>query len=81
MIEGSCFSASRAGTTNRLDCEFMRDEILEQLRKAMAVDGLLLGLHGAMAAHGYDDVEGDIIERCRLPPRLGRPRHNPAFTQ
>ena len=31
----------------------------------MPVDGVLLGLHGAMVAHGYDDVEGDIIERAR----------------
>ena len=32
---------------------------------AMPVDGVLLGLHGAMVAYGYDDVEGDIIERVR----------------
>ncbi len=65
LIEGSCFAASPAGTTNRTDYEWMRDEILKELRAAMPVDGLLLGLHGAMVAHGYDDVEGDIIERCR----------------
>ena len=65
LIEGSCFAASPAGTTNRADYETMRDEILGQLEAAMPVDGLLLGLHGAMVAHGYDDVEGDIIERAR----------------
>ncbi len=65
LIEGSCFAASPAGTTNRADYEFMRDEVLGQLKAALPVDGLLLGLHGAMVAHGYDDVEGDIIERCR----------------
>ena len=65
LIEGSCFAASPAGTTNRADYETMRDEILDQLQAAMPVDGLLLGLHGAMVAHGYDDVEGDIIERAR----------------
>ena len=65
LIEGSCFAASPAGTTNRADYETMRDEILGQLKAALPVDGLLLGLHGAMVAHGYDDVEGDIIERCR----------------
>ena len=31
----------------------------------MPLDGVLLGLHGAMVAYGYDDVEGDIIERVR----------------
>src|ERR1700730_3183457 len=65
LIEGSCFAASPAGTTNRADYEFMRDEILGQLEAALPVDGVLLGLHGAMVAHGYDDVEGDIIERVR----------------
>jgi microcystin degradation protein MlrC len=65
LIEGSCFAASPAGTTNRRDYEFMRDEVISQLRAALPIDGVLLGLHGAMVAHGYDDVEGDIIERLR----------------
>jgi microcystin degradation protein MlrC len=65
LIEGSCFAASPSGTTNRQDYEFMRDEILAQCKAAMPLDGVLLGLHGAMVAHGYDDVEGDVIERVR----------------
>ena len=65
LIEGSCFAASPAGTTNRADYEMMRDEILDQLRAALPLDGVLLGLHGAMVAHGYDDTEGDLIERVR----------------
>ncbi len=43
----------------------MRDEILAELSAAMPVDGVLLGLHGAMIAYGYDDPEGDLIERVR----------------
>jgi microcystin degradation protein MlrC len=65
LIEGSCFAASPAGTTNRADYEFMRDEILEQVKAALPLDGVLLGLHGAMVAHGYDDTEGDVIARVR----------------
>ncbi len=65
LIEGSCFAASPAGTTNKADYETMRDEILTQLKAALPLDGVLLGLHGAMVAHGYDDVEGDITERTR----------------
>jgi microcystin degradation protein MlrC len=65
LIEGSCFAASPAGTTNRTAYELMRDEILGQVRAAMPVDAVLLGLHGAMVAFGYDDVEGDIIEKVR----------------
>ncbi len=65
LIEGSCFGASPAGTTNRRDYEFMRDEILGQMQAAMPLDGLVLGLHGAFVADGYDDVEGDLLERAR----------------
>jgi microcystin degradation protein MlrC len=65
LIEGSCFAASPAGTTNRADYEFMRDEILAQVKAALPLDGVLLGLHGAMVAHGYDDTEGDVIARVR----------------
>ncbi len=43
----------------------MRDEILAELSAAMPVYGVLLGLHGAMIAYGYDDPEGDLIERVR----------------
>jgi microcystin degradation protein MlrC len=65
LIEGSCFAASPAGTTNRADYEFMRDEIIGQVKAALPLDGVLLGLHGAMVAYGYDDTEGDVIERVR----------------
>lgn len=65
LIEGSCFAASPSGTVNQADYEFMRDEVLGQLKAAMPLDAVLLGLHGAMVAYGYDDVEGDIIARTR----------------
>ena len=65
LIEGSCFAASPAGTTVRKDYEWMRDEVLGEVQRAMPLDGVLLGLHGAMVADGYDDVEGDVIERVR----------------
>src|SRR4029079_4388235 len=65
LIEGSCFAASPAGKVNQADYEFMRDEVLSQLRAALPLDAVLFGLHGAMVAHGYDDVEGDLLERAR----------------
>ena len=43
----------------------MRDEILGQLKAALPVDGAVFNLHGAMVAHGYDDCEGDFLERVR----------------
>ena len=49
------------------DYELLRDEILDNLRAAMPVDGVILRLHGAMTAEGYDDCEGDILKRMRAP--------------
>jgi len=66
LIEGSCFFAQPSGTVMRKDYESMRDEILEQLNSAMPVDAVLMGLHGAFVAHGYDDAEGDLLERIRM---------------
>lgn len=65
LIEGSCFWAEPAGTCRQDDFEMMRDRILEELKAALPVDGVLLGLHGAFVAHGYDDAEGDLLERVR----------------
>jgi microcystin degradation protein MlrC len=65
LIEGSCFWAEPSGTVAREDYESMRDEILAQLRAAMPVDAVLMGFHGAFVAHGYEDVEGDMLERIR----------------
>jgi microcystin degradation protein MlrC len=65
LVEGSCFWANPSGLLSRAGYESMRDEVLDELRAAMPVDGVLLGLHGAMTAHGYDDCEGDILEHVR----------------
>ena len=65
LIEGSCFWAEPSAPTLQTSYESMRDEILAQLRAALPVDGVLLGLHGAMIAQGYDDAEGDLIARVR----------------
>ncbi len=65
LIEGSCFWAEPSAPVTKAGYESMRDEILDQLRAALPLDGVLLGLHGAMVAHGYDDCEGDLIARVR----------------
>jgi microcystin degradation protein MlrC len=65
LIEGSCFWAEPSSPVRQADYESMRDEILDQLRAALPVDGVLLGLHGAMLAQGCDDCEGELIERVR----------------
>jgi microcystin degradation protein MlrC len=54
-----------AGTTPREVYESLRDELLDDLEAAMPVDAVMLFLHGAMVADGYDDCEGDILTRVR----------------
>ncbi len=65
LIEGTSAWADPAGLVNRHAYETLRDEILDQLRDAMPVDGVVLGLHGAMVADGYDDPEGDLLANIR----------------
>lgn len=50
---------------NRATYESLRDELLDQIKLSGPHDIVLLGLHGAMMAHGYDDCEGDILARVR----------------
>ena len=65
LVEGSCSFAEPAGLVSRAAYEPLRDEVLGQLRAAMPLDAVVLGLHGAMVADGYDDCEGDLIARVR----------------
>ena len=65
FIEGTSAWADPAGLVNRGVYEGLRDEILDQLKAAMPVDIVLMGLHGAMVADGYDDCEGDLLQRIR----------------
>ncbi|WP_332700815.1 M81 family metallopeptidase [Devosia sp.] len=65
LIEGSASWADPAGLVARATYEELRDEILDQLRAALPVDGVVLGLHGAMVAQGYDDPEGDLLAQVR----------------
>ncbi|HEY4203216.1 MAG TPA: M81 family metallopeptidase [Devosiaceae bacterium] len=65
LIEGTAAWADPAGLVNRQTYEALRDEILDQLRAALPLDGVVLGLHGAMVADGYDDCEGDFLSRVR----------------
>ena len=65
ITEGTTASAQPGGPVNRQTYESLRDEILGQLQAALPLDAVILGLHGAMVAHGYDDCEGDLLQRAR----------------
>jgi len=43
----------------------LKGELLARLRQALPVDGVLLPLHGAAAAEGIGDLEGDLISAVR----------------
>ncbi len=65
VAESLCAYAEPGGITARAVYEGFRDEILADLRRAMPVDAVLLALHGAMVADGYDDCEGDLLAAVR----------------
>lgn len=65
VIEGTATWAEPGGLVQRKAYEDLRDEILGQLSAALPVDAVILGLHGAMVAQGYDDCEGDLLQRVR----------------
>ena len=62
--EGFCAFAQPAGPTIRATYEQYRDTILEDMVKAKP-DVVLLTMHGAMIADGYDDCEGDLLTHAR----------------
>ena len=65
VVESLCAFSQPAGRTVRKVYEDLRDEILRDVQAALPLDGVQLLLHGAMAAEGYDDCEGDLLARIR----------------
>lgn len=65
VVESLCAFAQPSGKTLCRVYEAFRDEILDDLKAAGHIDVVLLMLHGAMVAEGYDDTEGDLIAQVR----------------
>ena len=65
VVESLAAFATPAGPTVRHVYEGFRDRILSDLKAALPVDVVLLSMHGAMTADGYDDCEGDLLSRVR----------------
>lgn len=65
VVEGTCAYAMPGGPVPQPVYEALRDEILQQLRQALPVDVVALGLHGAMVADRTDDCEGDLLAHVR----------------
>lgn len=65
LIEGTATWAEPGGLVNARTWERLRDEVLNQLKDALPLDAVLLGLHGAMIADGTVDCEGELIAAVR----------------
>ncbi len=57
--------AFTGGAASRATFETVTSELLDLLRNAMPVDGVLLSLHGSFAAEGIDDADGAVLSAVR----------------
>lgn len=58
-------NATPAGQLTRAAYETLVGELLEMLRQAQGLDGLLLALHGAMVAEDFPQADGETVRRVR----------------
>lgn len=65
VVESIAAVAEPGGRTVRAVYESLRDELLACVENAAPLDAVLLYLHGAMTAEGYDDCDGDLLARSR----------------
>jgi microcystin degradation protein MlrC len=65
VVGSSYYWAQPSNRCTRVDYELMRDEILADLRQEPSISMVLLFLHGAQMADGYDDCEGDLLAGIR----------------
>lgn len=65
VVIGPVAAAHPGGAVVRQAYETIRDAIVTAAAGAGSVDAVLLFLHGAQVADGYDDCEGDLLTRLR----------------
>ena len=58
-------SASPSGIVTKEAYETLKTQLIDGIKKAGKVDGVLLALHGAMVVDGTPDAEGDILRSVR----------------
>jgi microcystin degradation protein MlrC len=69
----SATTSASAGPMLREVFAALRDELIEGLMSAGPFDGVLLVLHGAMAAEGYEDATGESLRAARAAVGLDMP--------
>lgn len=65
LVCGYVGQATPSGTIEAQAYAQMKRRILDGLRAALPVDGVLLALHGAGVADGVEDIEGDLCVAVR----------------
>jgi len=65
LVEGTASWAEPGGMVNQHTWEFLRDQMLDEVRAALPLDIVLLGLHGAMVAQECIDCEGELLAAIR----------------
>lgn len=65
LIEGTATWAEPGGMLNAATWHHLRDEILQQVERALPLDAVVLGLHGAMVAQNCLDCEGELLQMIR----------------
>ena len=65
LVQGTYAFAIPAGLTSRRAYTELRDRLAAEAEAALPLAGVLLTLHGAMAAHGIDDCETDLLTAIR----------------
>jgi microcystin degradation protein MlrC len=65
--------ATPSGVVSSEAFETMTAELLENLKKAPKLDGLLLALHGAMVAEQFPHADAEIVRRVRAQVGPGFP--------
>ncbi|MFL6305038.1 MAG: M81 family metallopeptidase [Candidatus Sulfotelmatobacter sp.] len=54
-----------AGAIPTADYERLTHELIDTVRRAMPLDGLLVALHGATASERFPDADGEFLQRLR----------------
>ena len=54
-----------SGTITAAAFERIADELIEDLRNSLPLDGLLLALHGATVSADFPDADGELLRRVR----------------
>lgn len=78
VVPGVDYRSQPSGMVSRGVFDRYWDELAPRLDAALeqGLDAIFLILHGAMAAEGIPDVEGELLERLRLRPGVA---HLPIF--